>query len=151
MFEDTGVPKERVDWFNYRLYVEKSYLTLGDLHSAIAAGPEYPTYKNIDTPQYREHTLSYLKRLLEQGKLKVGGIDVLHPDEKGICHFREIKGTPDEIIQKIREEWEEAARQAKEQNNRAILAGFEYCVWFTLPENEWPKFEKSESQDENKE
>jgi hypothetical protein len=137
MFEDLKTIKENINNINIKLN-EGDHIDLGWLHASVT-GSDYPMPDQYNTPKAHELTLSYLKPLLEQKKLKVGGLDIFHLNSKGESDFREFIGSASEIIDNIRAEWNEADERAKQTENPAELSAFEsFGITFILPENKWP-------------
>jgi hypothetical protein len=85
----------------------------------------------------REKTLNYLYPLLKEGKLVAGRIRrrAENTPPKSIEEvigkeiYEDIPGTPEEIIEYIRDNW---------NNNPEFSEQFD-CV-FKLPESEWPRY-----------
>lgn len=125
-----------------KLENEKGYLSLSDFHRVFLSNAyKYPMETLVEhNAEAESKTLSYLQKLLEEGKVKAGGLDVLSPDKDGITRFREFFGTPSDIITKIRKEWSQANQIAVESNNPSELSAFEsFGVMITLPANKWPE------------
>jgi hypothetical protein len=128
-----GISDEWIDRFvlDLTVYQDKS------ISLQIMAGSLYNDSVDHDAgiPGIREKTLTYLYPLLKEGKLVAGRIRRRDPntppksiDEvRGNAIFEDIPGTSDEIIEYIRDNW---------NNNPEFVEQFD-CV-FKLPEMKWP-------------
>lgn len=134
MFEDTKASLETIQNVNIKLFEEMGSVELIWIHG-IVSNHISEKQLNIYSPEAIEHTLAYLKPLLERGELKACGLETLHPNVDGKTSFREFIGSSDEILNQIRSLWLEARQKAEAEKNPAILAMFEsFGVMFVTAE-----------------
>ncbi len=141
MFEDLGeTAKSKL---MYLLHDEAYWDGISDmmpsilhLHLAVHYNKEAGDFSTLNNPTSREKTLTYLYPLLKEGKLVAGRIRRRDPntppkssdEARGIPIFEDIPGSPEEIIEYIRYNW---------NNNPEFVEQFD-CV-FKLPEMKWPR------------
>lgn len=132
MFYNSLDPKDTY-WFHHQLVEDKSFVSLEQFVVAVIRNDDSVNEKNIHTSETRENTLSYLLPLLKEGKLKVGrdGFKLSNGDYT----VEEWKISPEEIIEKIRMEWNQCVDEVNKNSG-----AYEGSILFTLPENSWPIF-----------
>jgi len=136
MFEDLGVEESK--YLDHWLAID-NFLSLQLIHGSVMrfSGKKFEDFKNSEL---RSHTLSYLQKLLEEGKLKVGrqklfnsAAEIPAADQvKGVSMVKDIANSPREIVKIIRQEW-----NSKQPNELGMYEINE--ILFTLPENKWPE------------
>ena len=112
-------------FFKDKLDNEKSFVDLGSLFAAVDVSSLLEEGKLLEA---REKTLAYLHKLLEDDIVKVGQYI------GGDGTADEYLGTPDEIIERIRTEWNNTEYGAL--NNDSTI--FEASIHIVLKENLWP-------------
>lgn len=92
--------------------------------------PETTKYVNeiVTSKVTREKTLTYIHKLLEEGEIKVGK----YSGGGGIAD--EYTGTPDEIINRIRTEWNNTKEGVVNENPSA----YEMGIHIVLKKDPWP-------------
>ena len=123
------------DYLQRKLVDEKSWVTLGDIKSGIGWSYDESERENISQLEINTGTLTYLQDLLERGELTAGRVKrvpkgetpppIDENDHSSV--FEDIPGTNEEIIEYIRDNW----------NNNPDFNEQWDCV-FRLPENPWP-------------
>lgn len=160
-----NIPKDRIEFFKFRLFHEKYTISLSDLFWAFTRDNDSIVMENIESPQIHEQFLSYLSPLLQEKKLKVKIrelVDVPFTKEEKIANKLPVADTfyhvvsqkdhinlsPEEAILMIREKWNQypidfvSIAQDKwtewQRMQAEELRSFEeWWVLFTLPENNW--------------
>lgn len=129
MFEDLNITdKTNLD---IKLYEEKSWITF-QLIKASVNSDLHPEVNDWHSVEAIEHTLAYLKPLLERGELKAGRA---YFDSKLGCHpMREYIGDAEKTIDAIRKEWLSADSPEKKWDADSFIG-------FSLPENPWKVYE----------
>ena len=134
-FQNFNPVRQDPGYTERKLITEKGYISLDIFMSGVCRIAEDSGSIIESQKEAHEKTLTYLKNLLERGEVKVGKIIRLkegetRPDPEtiiGIPVFEDIRGTPTEIIEYIRTEW---------NTNPEFSESFD-CV-IALPENPWP-------------
>ncbi len=120
---------------HYKLHEAKEWLTLNDFLGEFI--DQSTDYKNIEEMRAKnslapEKVLEYLLPLLKSSKLRVGRWHEKGTVKIGESIMKDVAGTPEEIINMIRKEWNTKVGDE--------LAAFEISEFvFALPENPWPK------------
>jgi hypothetical protein len=130
----TDFTDKAIEYYDRKLIQEGGCLDLDHFHSSVLYAQN--SNEHVTNPSAREKTLTYLYPLLKEEKLVAGRIRRRNPDTlpksidevRGKPIFEDIPGTPEEIIEYIRGNW---------NNNPDFVEQFD-CV-FKLPEMDWPK------------
>ena len=125
-----------IEYYQRKLFDDKDFCDLFHLDSSIHQRPRKETTYKISDPRGQAITLSYLLPLIKEGKLKVGRDNKKLPD--GNYTAEEYTGTAEEIINRIRMEWNSCVEGVINQSSSAYESG----ILFTLPENSWPVFKE---------
>jgi hypothetical protein len=123
------------EYVQRKLVEEKKFIDLGDMFSGVSRAST--DEESLDIESIREKTLTYLQKLLEENQVVAGRIILLKPGQpvpdtetaRNSPVFEDIPGTPEEVIEYIRYNW---------NNNSEFTESYD-CV-FRLPKNDWPMF-----------
>jgi hypothetical protein len=117
------------DWpklLREKLVDDKSFITLSNIASALY---QHEIHESSGVAGARERTLTYLKDLLENEYIKIGKYE----GWDGVAD--EYTGTPSEIIERIRTEWDNTH---EDDTNSIHPIVYEMSIHIVLKENPWP-------------